>query len=56
MADTEEVAELGLAALFAGQAVVIPGLLNRVLCRVAQGVPQSMIDLVRRHAPWLPQR
>ena len=56
MADTEEVAELGLAALFADQAVVIPGMLNRVLCRVAQGVPQSMIDLARRHAPWLPKR
>lgn len=56
MADTDSVAEAGLAALFAGQAECVPGVLNRVLSQLAQATPQPVIDLLRRHAPWLPRQ
>ncbi len=55
MADTDSVAEAGLSALFSGQAECIPSAVNRFLSRVAQATPQPMIDLLRRHAPWLPR-
>ncbi len=56
MADTDSVATAGLLALFSGQAECIPSLLNRFLSQLAEATPQPVIDLLRRHAPWLPQR
>ncbi len=54
MMQASEVAEAGLGALFAGQAECIPGQLNRGLVRLAEKLPQRAIDLLRRHAPFLP--
>lgn len=56
MADADSVSEQGLAALFSGQAECIPGALNRVLSQLAESTPQPLIDLLRRHAPWLPPK
>lgn len=55
MAQPHTVAQQGLAALFSGQAECVPGLTNRVLSQIAAHTPQSFIDLLRRHAPWLPK-
>jgi len=55
MADTDAVAQAGLAALFAGEELCVPGRINRLLVKLAEEVPQSWIDLLRRHAPWLPK-
>jgi len=48
--DARRVAETGYAAMMAGKAIVIPGLLNRLL---AQSVRVSPRFLVRRIAGWL---
>jgi short-subunit dehydrogenase len=53
MLDATTVAEAGLAALFAGQAEHIPGLLARALTLGAVLTPQWAVDLLRRRAPWL---
>lgn len=54
MMDPSAVASAGLQALFADQAECIPGAMNRVLVGLAARVPQRAIDLLRRHAPFLP--
>ncbi len=48
--DAQRVAETGYAAMMAGKAVVVPGLLNRLL---AQSVRVSPRFVVRRIAGWL---
>ena len=54
MMDPDAVARAGLAALFDRRAECIPGPLNRVLAHTAAVLPQGLIDLARRYAPWLP--
>ncbi len=54
MMSADAVAEAGLEALFAGRAECTPGLLTRVMGATASVLPQSVVDLVRRRAPWLP--
>lgn len=54
MMDPERVARAGVAALFAGRAECTPGLATRALGTLAALTPQPVVDLVRRHAPWLP--
>jgi short-subunit dehydrogenase len=56
MLSPECVAEAGLAAMFRGKAVCVPGMLTRVLVVFARLVPQALIDLLRRRARWLPPR
>lgn len=56
MMSAEEVAEAGLAAMFARQAECMPGALTRAMAAAAALTPQAAIDLLRRHAPWLPPR
>ena len=56
MADPATVAESGLGAMFAGRAEHIPGLRARAMACLAALTPQWAIDLLRRHAPWLPKR
>jgi short-subunit dehydrogenase len=53
MMDATTVAEEGLAALFAGKAEHIPGLITRALTVGAVLTPQWVVDLLRRRAPWL---
>lgn len=53
MMDPDRVAEAGLAAMFRGEAVCMPGVLARAMAVGAVLVPQAAIDLLRRHAPWL---
>ncbi len=48
------VADAGLAAMFAGRAECVPGIFNRLATVAMRLVPQRVIDLVRRRAPWLP--
>ncbi len=55
MMDADAVAEAGLAAMFAGEAEHIPGRLTRAMTLGAVLTPQWAIDLLRRHAPWLPK-
>jgi short-subunit dehydrogenase len=54
MMDPGKVAEAGLRALFAGKAECVPGVFNRLAAVAMRLVPQRVIDLVRRRAPWLP--
>jgi short-subunit dehydrogenase len=54
MMPAERVADAGVRAMLAGRAECTPGLLNRAMRALVVLVPQSVIDLVRRHAPWLP--
>lgn len=54
MMEPAAVAEAGLQAMFAGQAECSPGLVTHLLAAAAAVLPQSAIDLVRRHGPWLP--
>jgi uncharacterized protein len=56
MMDASEVAEEGLAAMFAREAEHIPGLLTRAMTLGAVLAPQWAIDVVRRRAPWLAKR
>jgi len=56
MMDPATVAEAGLRAMFAGRAEHIPGWLARAMACLSVLVPQWAIDLLRRHAPWLPKR
>ena len=56
MMDPATVAEAGLRAMFAGRAEHIPGWLARAMAWLSVLVPQWAIDLLRRHAPWLPKR
>lgn len=56
MMDAGKVADAGLRAMFAGKAECIPGPFNRVATIAMALVPQFVIDLVRRRAPWLPVR
>jgi len=56
MMDAEVVAEAGLTAMFAGKAEHIPGRLTRAMTLAAVLTPQWVIDLLRRHGPWLPRR
>lgn len=53
MMDADVVAEAGVAAMFAGQAEHVPGLLTRAMAVGAALTPQWAIDLIRRHGPWL---
>jgi hypothetical protein len=53
MMDADTVAEAGLAAMFAGEAEHIPGLLTRAMTLGAVLAPQWAIDLLRRRGPWL---
>jgi short-subunit dehydrogenase len=55
MMDPARVAETGLAAMFAGRAEKIPGLLAHAMVWFSILLPQWLIDLVRRRAPWLPK-
>jgi hypothetical protein len=56
MMEASTVAESGLRAMFAGRAEHIPGLLARIMTWFSVLVPQWVIDLLRRRAPWLPKR
>lgn len=56
MVPPEFVADAGLAAMFAGEAECMPGLLTRAMTAAAVLTPQRVIDLIRRRAPWLPPR
>ena len=56
MMDASTVAEAGLRAMFVGRAEHIPGLLARAMTLFSVLVPQWVIDLLRRRAPWLPKR
>jgi short-subunit dehydrogenase len=56
MMEPATVAESGLRAMFAGRAEHIPGLLARIMTWFSVLVPQWVIDLLRRRAPWLPKR
>jgi hypothetical protein len=53
MMDPDDVAEAGLAAMFRGDALCVPGALTRAMAACAAVMPQAAIDLLRRHAPWL---
>lgn len=53
MMDADTVAEAGLAAMFAGEAEHIPGLLTRAMTLGAVLMPQWAIDALRRRGPWL---
>ncbi|MEW5741651.1 MAG: SDR family NAD(P)-dependent oxidoreductase [Myxococcota bacterium] len=55
MMEPSDVARAGLRAMFRRRAVVIPGLLSRVMTCFAALTPQWVIDLIRRRAPWLPR-
>lgn len=55
MLDADVVARAGLGAMFRRRAVVIPGLLSRLMAWGAALTPQWTIDLIRRRAPWLPR-
>jgi len=54
MMDPGKVADAGLRALFAGKAECVPGVFNRLATIAMVLVPQWVIDVVRRRAPWLP--
>jgi len=54
MMDPGKVADAGLAALFADRAECVPGFFNRLATVAMRFVPQRVIDVVRRRAPWLP--
>ncbi len=56
MMDAGRVADAGLRALFAGKDECIPGGFNRLATLAMRLVPQRVIDVVRRRAPWLPLR
>jgi short-subunit dehydrogenase len=56
MMDPARVADTGLSAMFAGKAECVPGVFNRLATIAMAVVPQWVIDLVRRRAPWLPVR
>ncbi len=51
----ERVAADGLRAMFAGEAECTPGLLNRAMAVTAFLMPQTIIDVIRARAPWLPR-
>ncbi len=53
MMDARAVARAGLRAMFARRAVCIPGIGTRLMLLLALLTPQLVIDLVRRHGPWL---
>lgn len=54
MMDPGKVADAGVAALLAGQPECVPGVFNRLATVAMRLVPQRVIDVVRRRAPWLP--
>jgi short-subunit dehydrogenase len=56
MMDAGKVADAALAALFAGKPECVPGAFNRLATLAMRLVPQRLIDVVRRRAPWLPLR
>jgi short-subunit dehydrogenase len=56
MMDPGKVADAGLRALFAGRSECVPGIFNRLSTIAMMLMPQRVIDLVRRRAPWLPVR
>lgn len=53
MMDAEAVAAAGLRAMFRGEALCVPGVLARAMTVAAVGVPQPVLDLLRRYMPWL---
>jgi hypothetical protein len=55
MMEADAVAAAGLRAMFAGKAECVPGLQTRAMALGASLTPQWTIDLLRRHAPWLPK-
>lgn len=54
MASAESVAEAGLEGLYRGDAEVVPGAVNQAVAALWARTPQSVIDWIRRRAPWLP--
>jgi short-subunit dehydrogenase len=54
--EADVVARSGLRAMFARRAESMPGLLNRVLALLAALTPQWIVDIIRRHSPWLRPR
>ena len=56
MMDPGKVADAGLRAMLAGKAECVPGFFNRLSTIFMVLVPQRLIDVVRRRAPWLPMR
>jgi short-subunit dehydrogenase len=56
MMDPGKVADAGLRAMLAGKAECVPGIFNRLSTIFMVLVPQRLIDVVRRRAPWLPIR
>jgi short-subunit dehydrogenase len=55
MMSPEEVARQGLAALFEGRAVVVPGALSKLMCCCMALTPQWALDCARGCVPWLPR-
>ena len=55
MMGAHAVARAGLAALFRGDAVCMPGIVTQAMTLAAVLTPQPVIDFVRRRAPWLPK-
>ena len=53
MSGPEKVARAGLEAMFRGRALVIPGLMSKLLAWASALTPRWVIDLIRRRAPWL---
>lgn len=53
MADPDDIAREGVAAMLRGDAECMPGAFNKVAARVAAALPQATIDWIRRRAPWL---
>ena len=54
MMGAHAVARAGLAAMFRGDAVCMPGIVTQAMTLAAVLTPQPVIDFVRRRAPWLP--
>ncbi|MFO0552859.1 MAG: SDR family NAD(P)-dependent oxidoreductase [Polyangiaceae bacterium] len=53
MMDARDVARSGLEAMFAGVAEHTPGLLAKVMASSAALTPQVIVDVLRKHGPWL---
>jgi hypothetical protein len=56
MSDPEPVARAGLDGMFRGEAEVVPGVLTRAMGAAAAATPQTVVDWIRRRAPWLPRQ
>jgi len=56
MRDPEAVARAGVRGMFAGRAVVVPGLGAKLMAGTMRSIPRWMVRLVRRHGGLLPRR